>query len=111
MESFESAFNDIKSQVVTLADAQLKNYSEQAVTETNTFLDSTKEKLKDWTEQLAEKKIDNDEFLWLLNSQKALGQMKILTQEASAKIKVDIFTNGVKKIVIDSLLKIVETAI
>jgi len=46
-----------------------------------------------------------------LNSQQALGQMKILTQTGLAQIKVDAFSSGVKKIVIDSLLKVVDKLI
>lgn len=111
MPAFEDIFSDIKNQVVTLAQTEVKYYADQATKETNTFLESSKDKLKEWSEKLIAGKIDKDEFAWLLNSQQALGQMKILTQAGLAQIKIDTFTSGVKKIVTDSLLKLADKLI
>jgi hypothetical protein len=106
MPGFEDMLSAIKTQVTDLAKLQVKDYAVQAADDTNAFLESTKHKLKTWTEQLAAGAIDKEEFLWLLNSQQALGQMKLLTQAGLAQVAIDTFTTGVRKIVTDSLLSL-----
>ncbi|HWB24803.1 MAG TPA: hypothetical protein VG738_04955 [Chitinophagaceae bacterium] len=106
MPAFDDVFNTIKSQVTDLAKTTVKDYAAQAASDANDFLESTKDKLETWSGQLVSGKIDQDEFAWLLNSQQALGQMKVLTQVGLAQIQIDSFTNGVKKIVLDGLLSL-----
>ena len=106
MSAFEETFLLIKTQVLELAKTTVSGYSQQAAGEAQAFLESTREQLKKWTEELATGAIDKDEYLWLLNSQQALGQMKLLTHAGLAQIAVDRFTIGVKNIVIDALLKL-----
>ena len=106
MPEFEDTLLLIKNQVLDLAKTTVTGYAQQAAGEAEAFLESTKDKLKQWTEELASGAIDKDEFLWLLNSQQALGQMKLLTQAGLAQIAVDRFTIGVKTIVLDALMKL-----
>lgn len=104
VEGFEAVFKDLKGQVVQLAQQKVKECAADASAEANAFLEKSKDKLKEWTVALAEKQMDKEEFEWLINSQKGLGEMKLLTQAGLAQIKVDEFTQGVKTIALNTLL-------
>ncbi len=104
MDGFEALFEDLKGQVVQLAQQKVKDCAADASAEANAFLERSKDKLKEWTLAFAENKIDKEEYEWLMNSQKGLGEMKVLTQAGLAQIKIDEFTQGVKAIALNTLL-------
>lgn len=108
MSNFEDLFSNIKNQVTELAKEQVKEYTDQAISEAYTYLEVIKSKLEDWEVQLARNEIDKEEFVWLVDTQMAIGQMKILVRAGLPQIKIDAFINGIKKIVVTSLLTAVE---
>ncbi len=104
MVNFEDIFNDIKTQVVDLAKTEVKDYADNAVKDTNEYLQTSKEKLKKWTLLLVDKKIDGDEFGYLVNSQLGLGEMKVLTNIGIAQIKAEKFKDDVIHLVVNTVL-------
>lgn len=111
MADFEHLFNEVKDKVVQLGKESLGEFASQATKEVTEYLQSVAEKLKLHTMQLATGKIDKDDFELILNSEAALGQMKIQTQIGLAKIRADKFMAGVKSIVLETLLKVVGTVL
>lgn len=104
---FNAIFEQLKSDVIDLAKLTLKNYTDEAKNDGLSFLEGSKDKLKKWTELLAEGKLSIDEFEWLVQSQKDLAHMKLLYQKGLAEIRVDQFRNALVNLVIDSILNMV----
>ena len=82
----------------------MKDYKDNAVKDTNEYLQTSKEKLKKWTLLLVDKKIDGEEFEYLVNSQLGLGEMKVLTNVGIAQIKAEKFKNDVINLVVNTVL-------
>ena len=104
MALFEDIFNEIKGKVVDLAKTEVKDFADSAAKDTNDFLQTSKEKLKRWTLLLVDKKIDGEEFEFLVNSQLGLGEMKVLTNVGIAQIKAEKFKDTVIHLVVDTIL-------
>jgi hypothetical protein len=104
---FNAIFDQLKSDVVELAKLTLKNYSTEAKEDALLFLEGSKDKLKKWTELLADGKLSISEFEWLVQSQKDLAHMELLYQKGLAKIRVDQFRNSLINLVVDSVLNLV----
>lgn len=104
MALFDEIFNEIKTKVIGLATDEVKDYKDKAVKDTNEYLQTSKEKLKKWTLLLVDKKIDGEEFEYLVNSQLGLGEMKVLTNVGIAQIKAEKFKNDVINLVVNTVL-------
>ena len=104
MALFDEIFNEIKTKVIGLATDEVKDYKDNAVKDTNEYLQTSKEKLKKWTLLLVDKKIDGEEFEYLVNSQLGLGEMKVLTNVGIAQIKAEKFKNDVINLVVNTVL-------
>ena len=104
MALFDEIFNEIKTKVIGLATDEVKVYKDKAVKDTNEYLQTSKEKLKKWTLLLVDKKIDGEEFEYLVNSQLGLGEMKVLTNVGIAQIKAEKFKNDVINLVVNTVL-------
>ena len=98
---FEDIFVELKKEVFELAKSTARDYASKAKEDADDFLDSSKSKLKEWVTALSQGKIDKDEFKWLVNSQKSLAKMKVLTQAGLGKIEVDKFRDGITQMIIN----------
>ncbi len=104
MALFDDIFTEIKGKVVDLAKAEVKDFADSAAKDTKDYLQTSKEKLKKWTLLLVDKKLDGEEFEFLVNSQLGLGEMKVLTNVGIAQIKAEKFKNSVIHLVVDTIL-------
>jgi hypothetical protein len=104
MALFDDIFTEIKGKVVDLAKTEVKDFADSAAKDTKDYLQTSKEKLKKWTLLLVDKKIDGEEFEFLVNSQIGLGEMKVLTNVGIAQIKAEKFKNAVIHLVVDTIL-------
>jgi hypothetical protein len=75
MADFNKIFDNIKDQVGAQAQTDLKEFSDQGKQDAQAFLDQSRDRLEKWMQLLADKQIDEDEFGWLVESQKAAAQM------------------------------------
>src|SRR5215813_7275084 len=78
MADFNKIFDNIKDQVGAEAQTDLKEFSDQGKQDAQAFLDQWGDRLEKWMQLLADKQIDEDEFRWLVESQKAAPQMEAL---------------------------------
>jgi hypothetical protein len=97
---FNEVFDDIKDQVDGLAEKDLKNFSSQGKQDADAFLNQSRGKLEKWMQLLADKKIDEDEFRWLVESQKAAAQMEALREANAGTMQVEKFRDSVLQIVV-----------
>jgi hypothetical protein len=85
-----------------LAATLFKRFTEQAVSDTNDFLQRSKEGVARAAALLAAGKIDKDDFEDLILGKKDLAEMHGLKQAGLANATIDTFVNGVLQILIDA---------
>jgi hypothetical protein len=100
MTNFNKVFDDIRDQVGAEAEKDLKDFSSQGKQDADAFLIQSRGKLEKWMQLLAEKKIDEDEFRWLVESQKAVAQMEKLRKANAGTMQIEKFRDSVLQIVV-----------
>jgi hypothetical protein len=91
MADFDDFFDALKDEIVDLAANHLEDLQDQAVEDTEQFLDDSKEDLKRWTRLLEEGAISKRDFESLVKGQKDLAKMEALKQAGLAAVEVDRF--------------------
>ena len=104
MVNFNKVFDDIKDQVGGLAEKDLKDFSSQGKQDGEAFLTQSRGKLEKWMQLLADKKIDEDEFRWLVESQKAAAQMEALRNANAGTMQIEKFRDSVLQIVVKTAI-------
>jgi hypothetical protein len=90
--------------VEALAKNTFGSAADSAKKDAQAFLDSIKEDLSAWTQQLAQGKISADDLRFQIESKKDLAQMTLLKNTGIAEIKIDEFKNGVVNIISSTIL-------
>ena len=107
MADFNQIFNDIKSQLGPLAEQNLKQFAAQGKQDAEAFLEQSKANLQKWVQQLANKEIDEDEFRWLVESQKAAAEMTALRAANAGTLQTEQFRDSVLSVVVNTALSAV----
>jgi len=110
MADFNKIFNDIKDQIGAEAKTDLKEFSEQGKQDAQAFLDQSRDRLEKWMQLLADKQIDEDEFAWLVESQKAAAQMAALQKANAGTMQVEKFRDSVFKITVNAAITAIAAA-
>jgi hypothetical protein len=100
MADFNQIFNDIKSQLGPLAEQNLKQFAAQGKQDAEAFLEQSRSNLQKWVQQLANKEIDEDEFRWLVESQKAAAEMVALRAANAGTLQTEQFRDSVLNVVV-----------
>lgn len=104
MADFNKIFDNIKDQVGAEAQTGLKEFSDQGKQDAQAFLDQSRGRLEKWMQLLADKQIDEDEFAWLVESQKAAAQMEALRKANAGTMKIEQFRDSVLQIVVKTAI-------
>jgi hypothetical protein len=104
MADFNKIFDNIKDQVGAEAKTDLKEFSNQGKQDAQAFLDQSRDRLEKWMQLLADKQIDQDEFAWLVESQKAAAQMEALRKANAGSMQIEKFRDSVFQITINAAL-------
>ena len=104
MADFNKIFDNIKDQVGAQAQTGLKEFSDQGKQDAQAFLDQSRGRLEKWMQLLADKQIDQDEFAWLVESQKAAAQMEALRKANAGTMKIEQFRDSVLQIVVKTAI-------
>jgi len=105
MASFDDFTAALEDALKDFASAEFKDFRDAAIADGRQFFDEAEDKLKRWTQKLADGKIDAEEFEDLLLGQKDLARMKALKQRGLAKARLDKFVNGLLGVVMDTAVK------
>jgi len=97
-----SIFKAVETQAKALAQKLFKRYTQQAVSDVKDFLGKSKEDLARWIKELAQGRIDKEEFESLVQGQADLAEMHALKQAGLAAAQIDTFVNGLLDIVVDA---------
>jgi hypothetical protein len=100
MADFNQIFTDIKNQLGPLAEQDLKEFAGQGKQDAEAFLEKSRANLKDWIQQLASGQIDQDEFTFLVESQKAAAEMTALQAANAGQVRIDQFRDSVFNVVV-----------
>ena len=101
---FDILFKELKEEIAELAKDKFDEQSTAIVDDMEAYLAHSKEKLQKWAKLFKENKIDKEELVWLLKSQKDLLLLKSLQNIGVSSISIGHFKN---KIVDTVLSKIV----
>lgn len=104
---FEDLLKQLRNGIVALAKLTIREYVDFAKKDGEMMLEGMKEKLKRWTEKLAEGHLSKEDFLWLIESQKDLIEMNALKQAGLAAIRVDQFRSSVMNLVVDTVFNLI----
>lgn len=102
MPDFNKIFDDIKSQLGPLAEQDLKQFAAQGKQDAEAFLEQSRANLQQWMQQLANKEIDQDEFRWLVESQKSAAEMVALRAANAGTLQVEQFRDSVLNLVVNA---------
>jgi len=100
MADFNQIFNDIKNQLGPLAEQNLKEFAGQGKQDAEAFLEQSRANLSKWVQQLAAGEIDQDEFQWLVESQKAAAEMTALQAANAGTVRIEQFRDSVFSVVV-----------
>jgi hypothetical protein len=109
MADFNKIFDDIKDQVGAEAETDLKGFADQGKQDAQAFLEQSRDRLEKWMQLLADKQIDQDEFAWLVESQKAAAQMEALRKANAGSMQIEKFRDSVFQITINAALTAIST--
>ena len=107
MADFNEIFSAIRTGVRDLAGATVSSYVDDAITDSETFLQTVRERLERWTVLLANGDLTTDEFEYLVRSQAALAEMRALKLSGLALIRVDEFKASLLNLVTDTVFQFV----
>ena len=100
--------DDIKDQIaqqtVTLAKTLVKGFVNQAVQDSQAFLQQTESDISTWLQDLRQGDITQKNFESLVRGEKDLAEMRALKQAGLEQVAIDTFVNGFIQIVINVAL-------
>ena len=89
----------MKDQLGSEAETDLKGFADQGKQDAQAFLEQSRDRLEKWMQLLADKQIDEDEFAWLVESQKAAAQMEALRKANAGTMQIEKFRDSALQIV------------
>ncbi len=104
---FEKLLKELKSTLVELFGEKWSDLKGESKKDIEQFLKDSRDKLKRWTELLANGDINLDDYEWLLKSQKDLMLMQALQSAGVNKISLGHFKNNV----INNIINVVKTVV
>lgn len=110
MADFNKIFDDIKQQIGAEAKTDLKEFSDQGKQDAEAFLKQSRDRLEKWMQLLADKQIDQDEFGWLVESQKAAAQMEALRKANAGSMQIEKFRDSVFQITVNAAITAIAAA-
>lgn len=107
MIDFDALMDTIKQQIGSLAEANWSSYKDAVIQDSNEFLQTSKDRLKKWTEELALNQISKDDFEFLVKGLRELAKMEALKRAGITLIELDKLRSSILNIIIGSTLDMV----
>lgn len=104
--NFDQFFNNIKNGLADLAKQEVPDFLDEATADGQAFLESMKEDLLTWSQQVLDGKLSRDEFAFLVQGRQDLAKMEGLTKAGATAIQMDQLKNSVIQLVINSAQKL-----
>lgn len=104
---FKSLFNQLKDQIVSVSKQDFKDLVAEAASDGTSLLHEIEDKLKKYTQQLADGKISKDDFKLLLLGNQDLIEMTALTQAGLVAARADAFKQKIFDIIINTVFSLI----
>lgn len=104
---FQQIFATLKSGVIDLAQKTGKEYADQATEDGKRILETMKEDLALWAQQLKNGQITPEELEFLLGTKEAVMKMVALKQAGLAQIQIDKFKDGLTSLITQTLSAVI----
>jgi hypothetical protein len=101
---FDILFKELKEEIAELAKDKFDEQSAAIVEDMEAYLAHSKEKLQKWAKLFKENKIDKEELVWLLKSQKDLLLLKSLQNIGVSSISIGHFKNKIVNTVLSKII-------
>lgn len=106
MSKFDDYVQAIREGVKVLAKDTFGDFLKEADVDAKAYLEKIKVRLNEWTIELAENKISQDDFKDLVEAQKDLAAIHALTQAGVALVKCERFRSGLIELVINKAFEV-----
>lgn len=106
MATFNDFWDTLKTAVEDFAETSFNNLKDQAIKDGQAFLDKTKDDIKQWTQELADGTLSEDDFRFLLLGKKDLAELEALKEAGLAAAETDKFISGLINTVVSTAVKI-----
>lgn len=93
--NFDEFVEAAKQGIVEVAKTETRDFLQDTQADGEAFLESTKQDLLVWTQQLADGLLSKEEFEFLVKGQKDLAKMEALTRAGVGAAKIDAVRTGV----------------
>ncbi len=104
--NFDQLFESLKANIGNLAAQTVKDEIPYAEQDGQTFLNTVKDNLETWTQQLSDGNITVFDFTYLILSQKNCGEMVALKNAGLAEARIDHFKDDLIDCIIDTISKV-----
>ena len=106
MATFDDYVKELRKGFKLLAQELVGGFQADALSDMNAFLKKSERDLKRWTRRLAAGEITKQDFIDLVQAQKALAEMHKLTKAGVAAAKLEVFRSGLISLVINTAVKV-----
>ena len=97
--NFDAFFQNIETNVASLAKSSLHDYATEAKTDGQTIVNGMKAELQQWTAELEEGALTLDDLNFLLKEEAALVEMASLKEAGLAAVRIDEFKVGITNVI------------
>jgi hypothetical protein len=104
MADFTKLFDDLKDQLGSLAENELKEFAGEGKADALAFLEKSRAQLEEWFQKLADEEIDEDEFRELVETQKDLAKMEALRKTSAGQQRVEQFRDSALNLIIKAAI-------
>lgn len=101
---FEAIFKTLRQEVSSLALSSLKELANEATSDGHMLLDTLKDNLKNWSEELAAGDLSEEDFKDLVLGQKDIIKMVALKQKGLMQAKADKFKSDVLNLITNTII-------
>lgn len=104
---FDNILKELKSELLALLNNKFTNLSKESKKDIDAFLKQSEEKLKRWTLLLSQGELTQEDFEWLVKSQKDLMLFQALHTAGVSKIKLGHLKNSIVNVIVRTIIKLV----
>ena len=102
MADFNEFLKVLKDNTDDLIRKSWKEYQKAAMKDGGSFIRKTKDDLERWTMLLAEGKLMQDDFAWLVQGKRDLAELEAMKQEGLSQVQLNRFRNALMKVVVNT---------
>ena len=107
MTDIKHILEELKSEILSLASENLREFGENVLEEAEEGFSNSKSRLRIYMDLFRKSAIDSGELEELVRGEESLWQMKGISKKAEAKIALDKFREGVFNLTVNSLKRLI----